>query len=443
MIKRIRQGVFLLVLTAWLAGPAGAETGPGPLTLRECVGLALENNPAGRAAAAGVQAAREGVGEAQAPYYPELGLQTGYRRWQTHAFLPSYIRVPAGSPTVLGPTDDWLGGLRARYTLYDFGERQARVQAAQARQGVAEEEGLRVRQDIILGVYSGFFGLTSALEARQVAGQNLERTRDHLRLTRERKEAGAVPKADVLRAQVEVSNAELAVVRSENLIRLARGNLNFFLGRPADQGTEIAPGSPPVIPPERIDLDQAFRQAAASRPEVKAALKKIEHAKSKIQEAKSAYGPRLRAEGSYGWRDSEFLPQDEDWLIGVSLEWPLFTGFARKHRLAQAKADLSREEAEAERLGLTVRQEVWNAHSRLLEAVQALETAETLVRDALESQRLARERYEAGAGTVTDLLDAQTALARAQASQVEANWDYQIALAQFKRATGRLGTEPE
>jgi len=76
----------------------------------------------------------------------------------------------------------------------------------------------------------------------------------------------------------------------------------------------------------------------------------------------------------------------------------LFTGFARKHRLAQTKADLSREEADAERLTLAVRQEVWNAFSRTQEAFQALQTTQTLVQEALESHRLSRERYEAGPG---------------------------------------------
>jgi outer membrane protein TolC len=155
------------------------------------VGIALARNPSVRTAAALIQAAREGVGEAQAPYYPELGLQARYGRFQTHAFFPDWVRVPQGSSPVVGPTNDWLGGLRARYILYDFGEREARVRSARARQGVAEEEGLRVSQDIILAVHHGFFGLTSALEARKVADQNLERTLDHLRLTRERKEAGA------------------------------------------------------------------------------------------------------------------------------------------------------------------------------------------------------------------------------------------------------------
>ncbi len=437
---RIRCGIYIAILlyvahSAWAGDSVSLNR---PLTLPDCIRIALEDNPAGRAAAAGVQGAKEAVGEAGAPYYPEVGLQTAYHRFQSHAFLPSWVQFPPGAPTVVGPTDDWQAGLRARYTLYDFGERQAQLQVAKARQGLAQEEQARIRQDIVLSVYYGFYGMTSALEAKGVAEQNLDRSRDHLRLTNLRKEAGAVPKADVLRAQVEASNAQLALVRAENLIRLARGNLNLSMGRPVEKPVELIPSAQPPIRPEQLNLSLSLDQAVQCRPEIKSALRKIEVSQSNIQAAKSAYGPRLRAEGGFGWRDSDFLPQDEEWSVGVTLEWPLFTGFARKHRLARAKADLSKEEAEAERLKLAVRQEGWNAFSKVTEAYQTLETTQTLVQDSLESQRLSRERYEAGAGTITELLDAQTALARAQGTRVEAEWDYQIALAQFKRATGQL-----
>ena len=432
--------IFIFLLFAHTAGAADSDLANRPLTLSDCIRIALQANPAGRSAAAGLQGAKEAVGEALAPYYPELGLQTAYHRFQSHAFLPSWVQIPPGAPTVLGPTDDWQAGLRARYTLYDFGERQAQLLVAKARYGLAQEEQVRIRQDISLSVYYGFYGLTSALEAREVAQQNLDRSRDHLRLTQAKKEAGAVPKADVLRAQVEVSNAQLALIRAENLIRLARGNLNLSLGRPVEKPVEVTPSAQSPTPPEQLGLSLSLDQAVQSRPELRSALRKIEVSQSNIQAAKSAYGPRLRAEGGFGWRDSDFLPQDEEWSVGVTLEWPLFTGFARKHRLARAKSDLSKEEAEAERLKLAVRQEVWNAFSRVTEAYQTLETTQTLVVEALESHRLSRERYEAGAGTITELLDAQTALARSQASRVEAGWDYQIALAQFKRATGALGT---
>jgi outer membrane protein TolC len=51
---------------------------------------------------------------------------------------------------------------------------------------------------------------------------------------------------------------------------------------------------------------------------------------------------------------------------------------------------------------------------------------------------LANERYKVGAGTITDLLDSETALARAEATRVAAQWDYQIARAVLRRSVGDL-----
>jgi len=443
----LRKMSFGLVGTVWsiaLWGGLGwaqsnQPTLPNrPLSLNDCVHLALEQNPLQRAAILGLAAAKEAVGEAKAPYYPELGLQAGYHRWQTHAFLPGYIRIPPGSPTVLGPTDDWLAGIRSRYTLFDSGERRAQLDTVLARKGVAEEEKARVTQDIILLVHQGFYGVLAARETRQVAVEILERARDHLRLTRERKAAGAVPLADVLRAQVEMSNAELGLVRAENLIRVSWGNLNTAMGLPVETNLEVEARKGEVISPEKTDLDQAMDEAGRNRPEVRAVVQRIKASQGSVALAKSAFGPKLRAEGSYGWRDSEFRPEDEDWAVGLTIEWPLFTGFFRKHRLDRVKAELSKEEAEAKHLLHKVRQEVWTAHSRFREAFEAIQATIPLVANAEESLRMSKERYEVGAGTVTDLLDAQTALARAQASQVEAEWDYFIAQAQFQRAAGRL-----
>jgi outer membrane protein TolC len=185
-----------------------------------------------------------------------------------------------------------------------------------------------------------------------------------------------------------------------------------------------------------MNISQAFAQAVRSRPELRAVHQRLKVAQSNIDGAKSAYGPKIRAEGGYGWRDKEFLPHEEEWLIGVTLDLPLFTGFSRKHRLARAKAEMSKEEAEMERVIQKIRQEVWSAYSKLKETYEATQSAEILVKDALESHRLAQERYKVGAGTLTDLLDAQTALDRAEAHRVAAHWDYHIARSILSRATG-------
>ncbi len=453
LIKNL-LGMFLLsfvLVEECVSGNAwvqGMETGMGltsdfenviaqPLTLQACVRIALGKNPLMRSAQDGVAAAQEGIGEARAPYYPDLGLNAGYGYWQRYAFLPKEI-TRLGISSIIGPTDDWGASLRARYTIFDSGERHAKWQAANAGKGLAEEESARVRSDIVLEIHISFYSLVSALETLSVAKQQLARAEDHLRLARERKAAGVVPLVDVVRAQVGVAEARLALVRVENLIRLSRGNLNTSMGLPVETPIQVEARAGEVRSADSIDLSQALDQAVRSRAELKASRQRINAARFAVDGAKSAYGPRIRAEGGYGWHDKDFLPQEEEWLVGVTVDLPLFTGFARKHRLAKARAEMSKEGAEMERISQKVRQEVWAAHSKLREAFEAIQAFEIQVKDARESHRLAQERYKVGAGTLTDLLDARTALDRAEANQVSSHWEYHIARSILSRATGTL-----
>lgn len=439
----LRCLIFVIGLTVpvFVGVAAGAPDGSDqkqPLSLDTAVAIALDKNPNVRAALEGITAAKEATGEARAPLYPDLRFIAGYNRWERHAFLPSGLVRP-DTPKVIGPTNDWNIGLRTRYLLFDSGQRRAELQAALARAGAAEADAGRIRQDIILLVHQAYFGLMAAKEAEMVARKKLSRAEDHSRLAIERKEAGAVPRADVVRAQVEVADARLALEREASVVRISRGSLNTAMGLPAETSTEINDKPLDVAPPAALRIQESIASAIRERPEIEVARKRVEAATRGVAAARSAFGPKVRAEASFGWRDSEWLPQDKDWMAGLSIELPLFTGFSNKHRLGRTKAELSREEAELEALTLAVRQEVWAAHSRLQESFERIRGAEPLVRDAQESVRLAQERYGAGAGTITDLLDSEAALARADEIRVEAAWSYQTARSVFQRAMGQLG----
>ncbi len=412
-------------------------TADQPLSLASCVEIALDANPAVRVAREGVRIAEETAGEVRAAYYPELSARASYRRWETHAFLPEGLGQ-ADIPSTVGPTDDWGAGFEARYLLFDSGARRARLAAARAWQDRGRQDERAVREDIALAVHEAYFGLVAAAENLGVAEQNLARAEDHLRLARERKEAGAVPQADVIRAQTEASDARLALVRAESLVRIARGTLNVAMGLPVTTELKIETGARPVVSPEDIDVAAAVERAVRDRSEIQAALRETQALRSRVAEAKSAFGPTVRLSAAYGLRDEDFWPEDEDWSAGATLELPLFTGFSRGHRVARNRAELARHEADTQRLVLDVQEEVWSSWSRLRESYGAIGAAEAQVEEAAESVRLTRERYGAGAGTVTDLLDAQTALARAEAQQVGARWDYHTARARYARSTGEL-----
>ena len=407
------------------------------LALDDCLKLAAGQHPALSAAQAGVSAARESVGEAQAPYYPSLDLNAGYHRWQRRAYLPSGLTIPGRTiPDIIGPLDDWNGGIASRVTLFDFGERRAGLDAAVARRAGAEADASAMQADVRLTVQSAFYSLAAAQELQAVAGKNLARTEAHQRLALARRESGAVPQADVLRMDAEVANARLQLINADSRVRVATGRLNTAMGRAAEMPLAIAATAAAAPPPVRAELDAAAARALAQRPEVTSGEKRTEAARAAVTAAQAAWAPKLRADAAFGWRDTTFLPDTREWQAGLSVDFPLFDAGTRVHRLARSKAELAREEAAFENRRLQIRDEVWGAATELERAWAAIAANETGVRASEESLRVVRERYQGGAAIITDLLDTQTALARAESSLAKSRWSYLAARAAFDRAVG-------
>ncbi|MFA5057346.1 MAG: TolC family protein [Opitutaceae bacterium] len=426
-----------LLLFAAAVPLAAAGSDVTALSLDDCLRLAADNQPLLAAAEAGVSAATEAVGEARAPYWPQVDLSGGYHRWQKRAFLPSGLTLPGHSlPELIGPLDDWTGGLTSRVTLFDFGERRAGLDAARARLGSARADAATTRADIRLSVQSAFYALAAAQDLLAVAERNLARTESHLALARARREAGAVPEADVLRVQAEVASARLQQIAARSRVRTGSGQLNTVMGRPAETPLAIAPPAPAVSPPAPADIEAAVRQAIARRPELKAEQLRVEAARANVDGARAARTPKLRADGAYGWNDTAFLPGTAEWQVGLSVDLPVFDAGSRAHRTARTKAELAREQAVYDNRVLQVRQEVWAAAAELERAGDSIAATEANVRASEESLRVVRERYRSGAALITDLLDTQTALATAEAGLAGARWTYLTARAAYDRAIG-------
>lgn len=420
--------------------PSHATAVEQPLTLADCVRLALENNPQNKMAAENVKAAREATGQAASPFYPTIGVNGGGARWQQRIYLPSGIAPPGTTlPDTVGPIDDWNVEVRGRWMLFDNGERRAKLRAANASLGAAQADQVRIRQDLALAVHQAYFGLLTDTEMRTVARESLARAEDHLRLAGARYTAGAVPEVDVLRTRVDVADAHVGLVRAENQVDIGRGNLNTAMGLPVEKQLRIEKKGNSPVSPDVINLTNAFDQAVHNRPVLQAGLMRVAAARHAVDRTQSTFGPSVFADGSYGRRDSDFFPQDEEWSARLGFEWPVFTGFLRVRELARTRAELAREEANIGRQIQDVRQEVWLYYTRLKESYELIRAADVMVANANESLRSVRERYEAGASPVTDLLDAEAALTRAQAIQVQAHGNYYIARATFQWAVGKLG----
>lgn len=427
---------FLVLLAIAAAMPCAASENAPALTLEDSVRLALANHPSLRAAQAATEAAKAAIGEASASLYPQLDASAGYHRFQKRAFLPSGLVLPGReAPKLIGPLSDWTGGVASRMTVYDFGERRAGVAAAEARHAGAVYEAEYARAELRLAVKQAYYALAAAKELLAAAEKNLARAEAHLKLAQARRRVGAVPLADELRMEAEHAGARLQLSAARSRVLICAGALNTAMGRPTEMPVTLAALSL-APPPTGGDLGVYFQKALANRPELHAASKRAEAARSSLEASRASRAPKLRADASFGWNDTAWLPQTEEWQAGFSVEIPIFDAGARGSRVARSKAELSREEAAAEQKKLQIRQEVWLAHTERDRTWTAIGLNEAMVRSSSESLRVVRERYERGAAVVTDLLDTQTALARAEASLAEARWSYLAACAALERAVG-------
>jgi outer membrane protein TolC len=420
-----------------LRGIFKESTPPIPLTLEAAKQIALEKNPSAKAASAGYYSANESVGVAQSAYYPSYGFDWSYQRFQQHLFFPP-IPAPIPIPTILGPFNNFTIQATSRLLVYDFGRRRAQLMVAVAQEGIAQEEISRIEQQILLDVSLAYFDLAASKELYEVAVKNLERAEDHVKVAKDRKKAGAVPLVDVLQSQVSAAQNKQSLVKAKNHVRIALGNLHIAMGLPPGYMYDVLPENMKIISPDTIDVEEGMEVAASHRPEIAQGFQRLEVYQQKIKEARSEFGPKITADGYYGRQDDTYYPKDPYWSFGITFHMPLFDGFRDVHNTRKAQADYCQEVAQFEKLKLSIVHEVWDAYSKLTEAYESIQTAIVQVADAKESQRLASERYKSGAGTLLDMLDNDTALARAEAVHVEAHWNYNSAYTKYLWSQGLL-----
>ncbi len=411
------------------------------VTLDQAIAIALDKNPKQKAAQQGIYIAKNEIVSTYSAFYPDIDFIGSYTRFRERIFLPVFnlpVATPILTNPIVGPINDWNIRIEGSYILYDSGDRLSKLRASRANSKIAAEEADRINQEIILNVSLAYFNHLSYIDLYEVAAQSFSRAEDHLRIAQERFRVGDVPMSDVLRTQVEVAEARQTIVRTQSLVRISKGNLNVTMGLAPNTGFEIEKIRAVLIDPSTLSITDSFDNAIKYRPEIRSQTYRIDVKSNGIDQARSAFGPKVLATGKFGSRDVEFYPSDIEWALGVGVTVPLFKGFRNVANLRKAQGEYNQEVAGYQSVSLTVRQDVWNAYSRILEALEAINAAKAQVKDADESLRLAKERYEVGAGTINDLLDAQTALLRAEATQVDAFNQYQSSITTYAWAQGLL-----
>ena len=409
---------------------------PDRIDLRAAITYALDNNYAIQQARERIREQEGLIIEVKSRAIPNVALNSGYTKTDDDLVQP-------------GRSDqDWSIALEARQALYAGGGIKAALDAQKITREAALLDLKAAINDALLLVRTRYYDVLLAREQIGVQEQNVQLLKEQLLNAKNRFEAGTVSNFEVLRAEVELANAQPALITARNRQRTSIDQLRQAIGY-SNTERENLRKTPEFIgtldfQPVAYDLQQSLDVARLNRPDL---LRLVQVAKAReagIRFQKSNYQPTLDLVGGYqvvkNSASDSFRDSLDGWVVGVQSSWAIFDGRATAGRVAQARSQLRQAELGVDEQSLAVEVEVRNALSSLQEAAELAEAATKVVAQAEEALRLADARYGAGSATQLDVLQARVSLTQSRTNQLEANYRYNVALANVRRAIGEPDT---
>jgi len=432
----------LVFLNPTLSPAASSETNvPGwltqPLSLADALNTTLKNNRTILKSQRDLEAAQGISLQTRALVIPKVqasGKYTATDEAASEQFFPGQTLVD----------QNWDASLRVVQSIYEGGRLVSSWRAAKLTKEQAFLQHQTILADTLLATRIAYYDVLVAAQDIIVRDASVALLAKELDEDQRRYDAGTVPRFNVLRAEVAVANARPALIRARNNHRIAKNNLVKVLGydlpREVWENIPLQLTDSLEVAPFQIELPVAIQQALERRTELGALRKAEQLRKEDIISARSGRLPSLQAFAGWGWRNSSLttdLRDDVDgWQVGVQMNWNIFDGFATRGKVMQAKAEHEKSLVELDDTGSLIELGVRTAYSTLIGAQEVLESQKKVQEQAEESLRLAKSRADAGSGTQLDVLSAETALTEARTTQVQAQYEYAVAVARLERAIG-------
>jgi len=410
---------------------------PGkPLSLNDCVALALRFNPALRSNQATVEAQRARVEQALAAYYPQINFNANYNTATSNFGTVGGTTVGFSRDRYSWAfTDLFSMGPTLNQLIYDFGRTSNNVKINRENVKANEQDLVTTKQNVILNVQQAYFGVLQTQRLVEVAKEVVSQTKQYLDQAQGFYQAGTRPKIDVTKAEVNVANAQLALIQTSNNFAVAQVTLNNAIGF-------TQPISFPVegildFTPREYQLENIVKTAFEQRPEILQIKAKQRSQEAAINLAQSSYYPILSGNASNLYR-TNITPNDIvwDWGFGVTLSVPLFSGFSSPNQVSEQRANLKNLISQEGTLRLNIRLEAEQAYLSQKQAVEQVRVTEKAVGQAQENYDLASGRYQVGVGSPLEITDAEVQLANAKANQIQALYNLKVAEARIEKAMG-------
>ena len=430
-----RRYLVLLALLISGTGARAQSAAPTLLALKEAEALALKNHPQVLAAQATVLEFNEHVVEERSAYFPTVDYDL------TGSGGNPQGRIGAGYLPASRLFDRLGTGITLSQLITDSGRTPNLVASSRLQAQASQRTYEATRYDILLAVNQAYFGVLRAQALVKVAQQTVAARQILSDQVTELAKNKLRSDVDVAFADVNLSEARLLLLRSQDQMRAAIAELTHALGSEQEANYKLT--DEPLPPSPATDADSLVAQAYANRPDLLSLQLQHQSAVKFERAERDLSFPTISLVGTAGVIPeinqilSTKIPNNYE-AAALNVEVPIFNG-----RLFTARREAARYHAEAEDqkvrdLQQRIARDVRVAWSSSRTVYQNIDVTAELLREASLALDLAQGRYNLGLSSIVELTQAQLNLTQAEIENLNAKYDYQSVYAMLQYTMGLL-----
>ena len=440
-MKKYFLGFLFLILVSSVFGQK-------KLTLDEAISIALQKNSTLIKQKNNLVTREADVKSAYGNLLPSLGL-SGSWNWsridddggtQTD-FFGQNVNLPASTSF----SRSYSAGLGGSVTLFDGLANYANISRSENNLEAAQYDFQRIKQDIVYSTSDLYYQTLNASELLKVRKENVKYNEKLLETIQEKNKLGSVAIADVYSQEVQLGNAQLALIEAENSYQRTMDNFLDYLALDILEDYTLADPHASQTQTEDIsaefeDLETLVDVALNNRYDYKSQKLIVESAYDGVTSARGGIFPRLSGNYSYGG-SSTTIPDIFDRRVlsaSLNLSIPIFSNFNTDANIQTAEISAKNAEEDLRVIERKIKMEISSAYLNLSAQKQSLDVSSKNVKAAGERRKINTERYNLGSGTILDVLQADKDYTDAVRNSIDAKFKYYIAKDALINALGKL-----
>jgi len=436
------RSLWMLVLPLLLAFsiPGRAQDGK-VLTLKDAIDLSIKNSKQLRLNQTKITSALNAVRDAKARQLPDANISGSYLRVNKPNIDMKSSGDSSGGGSSFSDVNQVAYGLATiSVPLFSGFKIQAAKESARYLAEAAKLDADLDREDVIQNTVAAYSNLYKATVAVNLVRENLKQQEQRTTDFSNMEKNGIMARNDLLKAQLQQSNIEVALTQAESDLKIARINMNIMLGLPEDTNMDLdttflaqAGGEEKAVTDWEQVAQQKRKDAASLQAHEKAAY-------AGIKSAKGDYYPSLALTGGYV---AAYIPHvitvTNAVNVGVGLKYNLGSLWKTGSKVDDAKNELNAVKINEEMLNDQIHIQVNQAYENYVVSMKKISMYEKAIEQADENYRITKNKHTNALATTTDLLEADVAELQAKLNYTSARADAVVAYNKLLQSAGLLG----